>query len=303
MFNDLIRKLLTYLSFPDNLKTELMDKKKLEFEINLRNMALEIKSKNKYKLNTHNIFSRKLLKLIIENGLNNFLRNSFIQKMFFVHNRMYLNIQLKQVLKNQKLSKLLLENNIGNPVPYFLYKKSSGNLIRHVYHLHKYNKFNNLNTDIFIEIGGGYGCMTNIIQKYTSQKKKYIIFDTAEVSLLQYYYLKNLNYDVGFNKYKYNIILVSNLKILKSLISEFKNKKKFIISNWALSELPLNLRKELNFLLFDAEKILISFQSKFENINNVNYFNNLGKNIDKTTIIPIKSMNKFKSNKHFYFFK
>ena len=135
--------------------------------------------------------------------------------------------------------------------------------------------------------------MSNIIQQYKS-KKKYIIFDTEEVSLLQYYYLKNLNY---------NITLVSNLKIFKSLVSKYKNKKKFLISNWAFSELPLNLRKELKYLFFNTEKFLISFQSKFENIDNVNYFKKINKEIHNSKILPIKSMNFLKINKHFYFFK
>ena len=73
------------------------------------------------------------------------------------------------------MTKLLSENEIGNPVPYFLYKKSSGNRIRHVYHLYKYLKYNTLDTNLFIEIGGGYGCMSDILQKYTQKKQIYNI--------------------------------------------------------------------------------------------------------------------------------
>ena len=99
MLNNLIRKFLTYLSFPDIYSNEALDKKKLILQLNLREKALRIKSRKKNKLNTHNIFSNELLKLIIGNKLNNFLRNGFIQKMFFVHNRFYLNFQLKEIFK------------------------------------------------------------------------------------------------------------------------------------------------------------------------------------------------------------
>jgi hypothetical protein len=59
--------------------------------------------------------------------------------MFFVHNRFY-NIKfLNEILKfkSDTWNKLLIENPVGNPVPFFLYKKSSGNRIRHVFLLKK----------------------------------------------------------------------------------------------------------------------------------------------------------------------
>ena len=47
--------------------------------------------------------------------------------------------ELNKKDKNWKLWNILLkENNIGNPVPYFLYSKSSGNRIRQVYILKKF---------------------------------------------------------------------------------------------------------------------------------------------------------------------
>ena len=86
--------------------------------------------------------------------------------------------------------KLLLENDIGNPIRYFLYKKSSGNRIRQVYHLKNFCDYSNLNLKkikYVIEIGGGYGCMASIFYKI-NPNIKYFIFDTKEVNLLQYYY-------------------------------------------------------------------------------------------------------------------
>ena len=41
--------------------------------------------------------------------------------------------------------KLLEENDIGDPVKYFLYPKSSGNRIRQVYHLKKYYDYSKIN--------------------------------------------------------------------------------------------------------------------------------------------------------------
>ena len=64
--------------------------------------------------------------------------------------------------------KLISENNIGNPVRYFLYPKSSGNKIFQTYHLKKYQEFSNMNLKNFeyvIEFGGGYGNMAATFKK------------------------------------------------------------------------------------------------------------------------------------------
>jgi hypothetical protein len=53
-------------------------------------------------------------------------------------------------------------------------RSTSGNKIRHIYHLLSYTCYKTLKADIFIEICGGYGCMANLINKY-SPLKKYII--------------------------------------------------------------------------------------------------------------------------------
>ena len=145
--------------------------------------------------------------------------------------------------------------------------------------MYKYLKYNTIDTNIFIEIGGGYGCMSDIIRNILIKKTNILYLILKKFSLLQYYYLKNLNYDVGFNNSKYNIILVSDLKILKSLVKKFKNKKKFMISNWAFSELPQKLRNNLDYLFLISDKFLISFQNNFEDINNFNYFSKLKRKI------------------------
>jgi hypothetical protein len=302
MISNIIRKFLTFLSFPEILFDEKLTKKNIELSLELKNKASILKKNNRYRLQTHNIFSSKILKLISKGDLRNFLRFSYVQKMFFVHNRIYLYFQLKKILKNKKLINLLPEVKTGNPVPYFLFKSTSGNKIRHVFHLHKYLKYNSIKTDLYIEFGGGYGCMASVIQKHTRYKNKYIIFDTKEVTLIQYYYLKSLGLNVGFNDYKCDIILISEINELNKILKKFYNKKKFFISNWAFSEIPLSFRKKLIHLL-SSEKFLISFQSNFENIDNIKYFNTIKKNIKNSNFMEVDYMNIFQKNKHYYYFK
>jgi len=302
MMRSIIRKIYTFLSFPNNLFKEKKSKKKLELQVFLKEKAKKILNNNLNKLKTHTIFSNNVLRLITNFKLDNFLRYSFIQKMFFVNNRSYLIFFLLKIIKKHKFVKFLKEESIGNPLPFFLYKSTSGNKIRHIYHLLSYTSYKPFKADIFIEIGGGYGCMANLINKY-SPLKKYIIFDTPEVALLQYYYLKNLNYDVGFDNENFKIILVSNLNKLNILIKRFKINKKFLISNWALSEMPIKLRKRLSSLFFISENFLISFQSSFEQIDNFKYFNSIRDRLNGTKIFPIPEMNFLSLNKHYYFFK
>jgi hypothetical protein len=302
MIRLIIKKLSIFLSFPNNLFKEKKNKKKLELQIFLKKKGDKIIKNNLNKLKTHSIFSNNVLNLIINLKLDNFLRYSFIQKMFFVNNRLYLFFFLLKILKKNKFTNFLKEETIGNPLPYFLYRSSSGNRIRHVYHLLEYTNYKSLKSDIFVEIGGGYGCMANLINKYASHKK-YIIFDTPEVVLLQYYYLKNLNYNVGFDNENFKIILVCNLNKLNTLLKKFKSYKKFLISNWALSEMPINLRNKLSSLLMTSENFLISFQSSFEAIDNVQYFNSIRNRLAETKLFPISEMNFLNINKHYYFFK
>ena len=64
--------------------------------------------------------------------------------MFFIHNRLYLLSYLNELKNSSKWKlwkKLISENNIGNPVRYFLYPKSS-NKIFQTYHLKNTRNYN-----------------------------------------------------------------------------------------------------------------------------------------------------------------
>jgi len=303
------RYLRAKLSFFFN-KSEIMDKNK-------ENLILDIFNKSSFMINqkksnrkkTHQIFSRQVFDLIRTKELLNFLQKSFIQQMFFIHNRFYLLgylLKLKKTIKGSFWKKLLLEDKVGNPVRYFLYPKSSGNKIFQTFHLKKFDDFSNINLKKFsdvIEFGGGYGNMASTFKRI-NPKVNYTIFDTYEVNLLQYYYLKRLNYQVFLNnnKQKEAIYLINSLKELKLKLSTLKNKSnKLFIANWSISETPLEFRKKISFLFENFDYQLISFQSEFEKIDNYEYFlkiqiNNNKKNRN-SKLISVESM-----KNHFYLF-
>ena len=312
MIQNIIRSLLTYLSFPQNLiseKVSLKQKKIMNEVLIMSRKNITFKEK---KLKTHSIFSKKVLELIEKKKLNDFLKKPFIQKMFFVHNRFYIVILLIELFlsKNWILwKKLLKESNIGGPIPFFCYRNSSGNKIRQVYHLKKLSESTTVNLKKIkniVEIGGGYGCMPLIFNNL-NKSINYYIFDTKEVCLLQYYYLKSHNLSVSCGIQNKKISLISDISELKKInkIKNLKNNNTLILSNWAFSEIPISLRKKIEIIILDFELILMSFQSIFENIDNKIFFQKFSKKFKKSLItkfLKIKAMNFMNSNKHFYLF-
>jgi len=132
MISNFIRKILSLLSFwslNDLSSIKTKDKKILKIiEKKLNNISFS----KKYLQNTHNLFNKKIFNLLKNGKLTNFLRKNFIQKMFFLHNRIFILKELLELKKDKNwkfYKKLIEEDNVGNPIRYFLYPKSSGNKI------------------------------------------------------------------------------------------------------------------------------------------------------------------------------
>ena len=302
------RKFRASLSIFFNEKEKKYTTNDLKIINKLNNEIKKNKLSEKNKLDTHQIFSNKILNIIQNKDLLNFLQKGYIQQMFFIHNRLFILIELIELKFHKKWSywrNLIEENNIGNPVRYFLYPKSSGNKIHQVYHLKKYYDYANIDYQKFkniIEFGGGYGNMATIFKKI-NKSSNYIIFDTKEVTLLQYYYLKRNGLDVSLNRNnKSRVKLISNISILKQIVNKTPNKEKnLFIANWSFSEIPLQFRKKLFFIFKKYRYHLFSFQHYFEKIDNLKYFNSLkNKNLKKNISAKIIKLNSKKNNYYMF---
>ena len=305
MLSRLIRKILQNLSFfyTNDMRIPKIRDRRIYKELN-KYLKKKFKDHKNLKV-THNKFNYNLYKIIKDGKLYNFLRNSFIQKMFFVHNRFFIFKELNVLRNSQKwmfYKNLLVEDKVGNPVKYFLYPDSSGNRINHVYHLSVLEKYLNLNLkdiNYILEFGGGYGCMARIFFKI-NRKIKYLIFDTKLVNLLQYYYLKQNLMKVGFSKND-QFELINEYKKLHS-----ENKKNSLfIANWSLSETPIFFRKKFLKNINNYHYFFIAFQEYFEEINNKKYFNQLEKKLKKNYDLNLIQNqfyegNIFKKQKHFF---
>ncbi len=303
IISQIFRTLASLLSFW-NFNEEISEKKDLYIRKIIQKQISKIKIKNKNLNKTHQKFNLEISNLLKSRNLKNFLRKNFIQKMFFLQNRIFILKELKEIKRSKKwkiYKKLLTEDSIGNPVRYFLYPKSSGNRINHVYHLSVIE--DELKIDLkkkvktVFEFGAGYGCMARIFSKLNN-KIKYICYDTDHVNLLQFYYLKHNNLNVGFNP--------DNKFYLTSGLKKSRNKNDLFIANWSLSETPINFRKKFFNVLSSSKYILICFQEKFENVDNLKYFNLLKLKLANRFNIVIKRNRFYKGNifykQNHYFF-
>ena len=294
MIENIFRKILENLSFFHKNKF-IKENKKIYYFIDKK--LKKIKLKNNGLKKTHLDFNKKIIKLLNKKDLSKFLRNKFIQKIFFVHNRLFIFKELQYLKRNSDwffFKKLLNESDVGDPIRYFLYPKSSGNRINHVFHLAllKENtdiKFNKIN--YVFEFGGGYGCMANIFSRI-NKKIFFKLFDTLPLNLLQYYYLKQNKLNVGFEKInKFQLLNNHNFKFINKI-----KKNSLFIANWSLSETKLKFREKFIRSLKNYDYSLIAFQESFEDINNLKYFKNIKKKLINTHKFKIIKNQYYKGN-------
>ena len=101
------------------------------------------------------------------------------------------------------------------------------------------------------------------------------------------------------------ILLSRNLRYIT--LNPIITDKKLFIANWSLSESPLKLRKIIFNKIINFDYILISYQEKFEKINNHLYFSDIAKKFNHKKFIvrlfKIPFMNFLRlSNNNYYLF-
>jgi hypothetical protein len=153
----------------------------------------------------------------------------------------------------------LRESDVGKPPRFPQMKSSSGNLIHHAYSLAQF--FPNIRAikDVksIFEFGGGYGSLVRLVHKL-GFKGEYVVMDFPEFLALQKYYLSALGIEGNFR-------FISELESLKP---------ELFIGLWSISETPLGFREPL-LLEIEAQNYLIAYQNKFNEVDNVKYFQGL----------------------------
>ena len=206
-------------------------------------------------------YRKEIRRAILEDDISDFLNWDVIKAtMFYEPGKQ----QYEVVKNNQKLLRSIKETKVGNPKPYWLNSSTSGNAVNHAYSISKLlEKCDVSSFSKIIEFGGGYGNMCRLFRN-NGFTKKYTIYDLPEFLALQRYYLNS----VGKGE---NTILTEDIE---SLVDNKLNT--LLIATWSLSEMPLELRKKLIVVKFDY--CLIGFQSEFDGIDNIEYFEQFEKN-------------------------
>lgn len=229
----------------------------------------------------------RLTKLVMEEDPRGFLHWDVIQKAMFITNAMYVLMELAFLKKQPNWKKrwepAISEDPTGSPLPYWTQRSSSGNLIHHGYHIAQFEAQTGADVsilDFVVECGGGYGSMCRLFRNlgFTGE---YIIFDLPHFSALQKYYLQSLGIslspgDKGGNGM--TVRLCSDLDAFKEVVGEKSVvDRSLLLATWSLSEMPLSLRAELTPMFRNFQYLFFAYQSVFEEVDNVEYFAELGR--------------------------
>ena len=203
----------------------------------------------------------------------------------------------KHTAWDEKLKFAIIDTGFGYPEPFFLYPKSSGLTIHNLYHILQFQSTTGREISSFdniFEFGGGFGNMCRLIHKlgFTGE---YTIYDIPEFSCLQKLYLQGheLISSKGIDITSDKIKLISTLKESEKGDAQFENNKKTLfIATWSLSESPIDLREKILKMLPSECSFLIAYQSHFDEISNVEYFDNIMNsfNTKKWIKLPIKQL-------------
>lgn len=231
----------------------------------------------------------RLRELIFNDDPRRFLQWDVIRETMFAGNARYVLKELES-LRNQNIfeeywKKGIIESEVGSPSRCHWFKNSSGNLIHHAYHLQQFEEKTNiaLNTiDFVFEFGGGYGSICRLFNNL-GFNNKYVIFDLPSFSLLQKYYLKSLGYRLlTVNEFcceRSGILCISDFEELKDVLKiTISVKRKLFIGTWSISETSIDLRNSIFSLLGNFNLFLLTYQDKFKEVDNIDYFKNIQKN-------------------------
>jgi len=105
----------------------------------------------------------------------------------------------------------------------------------------------------------------------------YLIFDQPPMLALQRYFLALHGIDSSYGEGSAQVSLYSDLEELRKHLNHGGFHRIAVMSTWALSEMPLTFRAEIEPIL-DTDKcvvVLFAYQAEFEGIDNREYFESL----------------------------
>jgi hypothetical protein len=250
--------------------------RELELIADLRQRVSEIEKKLKVNAAAEEWVQNqlRLAHLIAIQDPRTFLRWDVIRGTMFVGDSWCVRKELHELQARPDWSSrwqgMIEETEHGCPSEFFVYLKSSGNLIHHAYHIYSMREKLGLHPEqlnSICEFGGGYGSMCRLFYKM-GFKGNYQIIDLPVFCELQRFYIAWLGLPLG----------VGGLHVqsdLDAAVSWQPSGHSLFIATWSMSESPLPVRARLVPYLQTFEQVLIAYQESFDKYPNVEYFNQL----------------------------
>ena len=212
-----------------------------------------------------------------------FLTWEHLQTMF-VGNVGYVEPELEHLRRHAewgaRWSRAVEESPVGRPAAYPSYPQSSGNLIHHAYHVCRFEEATGLRAealDLVVEFGGGYGSMCRLFHAL-GFRGRYVIFDFAEFSALQRYFLKSLGLDVrpaaDLKDGRAGVATVSDVDELKATVEALAPEAlgSLFLATWSLSETPVEFRQSILQTAARFDAFLLAYQERFGEADNRQFF-------------------------------
>ena len=228
---------------------------------------------------TWNANMRELQRLVATSDPRDFLSWGVVGGSMFIKYAKFSRFEYRYLRQRPdwpRWERALKESRAGNPPRCPFDERTSCNLVHHAYHLAQFEQHTGEDVaqfDVVVEFGGGYGSMCRLFFNL-GFRGRYVIFDLPAVSALQRYFLKSTGIRVltpsEFAEGANGAICVSEFPELASL--DVPGRRLFV-ATWSLSESPLAVRNAFlneNTARFDS--VLLAFQPKFDDIDNVAYF-------------------------------
>lgn len=224
-----------------------------------------------------------LRECVLNQSPKSFLRWRVISETMFVANAPYISTELDYLKRRPdwetRWRTAIIESPVGRPVPYRFYPASSGNLIHHAYHVAQFEEKTGIevhNLKHVFEFGGGYGSLCRLFFNL-GFNGEYIIYDLPPFSALQRYFLKSIGLPVRaldtFGQSGAGIICLSDIERLKTLLADhLEMSNSLFVATWSISEVPILVRDLVFPLTSMFGSFLISYQDRFGEVNNVEFF-------------------------------
>lgn len=186
---------------------------------------------------------------------------------------LYYNDLMQGLFFKERILPGLKDGLVGQPFQFKLLPECSPLTIQHAYHLNLVHE----HLGVFIpsskisrvvEIGGGYGNLCRLIKQF-GYAGTYTIVDFPEMLQLQQHYLKQH----AVSQVEFVTLEESSLFLPSSEVS-------ILIATFSVNEMPMESRKILEDQYNQYDYLFFAYNTAFDGINNIEYFNQLRSNLD-----------------------